>query len=92
MPIYRPPSGTPTYPIGDDGSCISRRTHMRGRRREMTIHMNIAMVLMITLLAGWLMAIAGVQKSALEWRRRRRICPSCGREIRARICTTCTTA
>jgi NADH pyrophosphatase NudC (nudix superfamily) len=58
----------------------------------MTIHMNIAMILMVTLLAGWLMAIAGVQKSALEWRRRRRICPSCGREIRARICTTCTTA
>ena len=58
----------------------------------MTIHMNIAMVLMVTLLVGWLMAIAGVQKSALEWRRRRRICPSCGREIRARICTTCTTA
>ena len=58
----------------------------------MTIHMNIAMILTVTLLAGWLMAIAGVQKSALEWRRRRRICPSCGREIRARICTTCTTA
>ena len=58
----------------------------------MTIHMNIAMILMVTLLAGWLMAIAGVQKSALEWRRRRRICPSCGREIRARICTTCTAA
>jgi hypothetical protein len=58
----------------------------------MTIHMNIAMVLMVTLVAGWLMAIAGVQKSALEWRRRRRICPSCGCEIRARICTTCTTA
>lgn len=56
----------------------------------MTIHMNIAMILMVTLLAGWLMAIAGVQKSALEWRRRRRICPSCGREIRARSCTTCT--
>jgi NADH pyrophosphatase NudC (nudix superfamily) len=58
----------------------------------MTIHMNIAILLMVTLLAGWLMAIAGVQKSALEWRRRRRICPSCGREIRARICTTCSTA
>jgi NADH pyrophosphatase NudC (nudix superfamily) len=58
----------------------------------MTIHMNIAMVLVVTLLAGWLMAIAGVQKSALEWRRRRRICPSCGREIRARSCTTCGTA
>ena len=58
----------------------------------MTIHMNIAMVLMVSLVAGWLMAIAGVQKSALEWRRRRRVCPSCGRQIRARICTTCTTA
>jgi hypothetical protein len=58
----------------------------------MTIHTNVAMILMVTLLAGWLMAIAGVQKSALEWRRRRRVCPSCGREIRARICTTCTTA
>jgi hypothetical protein len=58
----------------------------------MTIHTNIAMILMVTLLAGWLMAIAGVQKSALEWRRRRRVCPSCGREIRARICATCTTA
>lgn len=42
-----------------------------------------------TLGVGSLMALAGLQKSALEWRRRRRICPSCGREIQARICSTC---
>jgi hypothetical protein len=28
-----------------------------------------------------LMALSGIQKSALEWKRRRRICPSCGREL-----------
>jgi NADH pyrophosphatase NudC (nudix superfamily) len=27
-----------------------------------------------------------VQKSALEWRRRRRICPSCGHELRGGAC------
>jgi hypothetical protein len=42
-----------------------------------------------TLGAGWLMMVAGLQKSALERRRRRRICPSCGHEIQARVCATC---
>jgi hypothetical protein len=32
------------------------------------------------------MAIAGVQKNALEWKRRKRTCPSCGREIPGRTC------
>jgi hypothetical protein len=35
---------------------------------------------------GFLMSMAGLQKSALEWRRRRRICPSCGTELRGRTC------
>jgi len=35
---------------------------------------------------GLLMSWAGIQKSALEWKRRRRICPSCGREIHGRTC------
>ena len=35
---------------------------------------------------GLLMIVAGVQKSALEWRRRRRSCPSCGRVIETRRC------
>ena len=56
----------------------------------MTLDPHIAMLAVLSLGVGWVMAIAGVQKSALEWRRRRRICPSCGREIQARVCTTCT--
>jgi hypothetical protein len=50
---------------------------------------NIAIALVTTLGAGWLMIVAGLQKSALEQRRRKRVCPSCGREIDARVCTTC---
>jgi hypothetical protein len=38
---------------------------------------------------GFLMMLAGVQKSALEWRRRRRSCPSCGRVIEGRVCGPC---
>jgi hypothetical protein len=56
----------------------------------MTIDLHIAMLAILTVGIGWMMMTAGVQKSALEWRRQRRICPSCGREIRARVCTTCT--
>jgi hypothetical protein len=36
--------------------------------------------------AGIWMAYAGVQKSVLEWRRRRRSCPSCGRALHGRTC------
>jgi NADH pyrophosphatase NudC (nudix superfamily) len=35
---------------------------------------------------GVLMSFAGLQKSALEWKRRRRICPSCGRQLRGGAC------
>jgi hypothetical protein len=51
-------------------------------------HLTIAAV--STLAAGWLMITAGLQKSALERRRQRRVCPSCGREIQARVCASCT--
>ena len=50
-------------------------------------HVTIAAV--STLAAGWLMITAGLEKSALERRRRKRICPSCGRQIQARVCTAC---
>ncbi|HWH54286.1 MAG TPA: hypothetical protein VNT04_01805 [Gaiellaceae bacterium] len=33
--------------------------------------------------AAFLMAFAGIQKSALEWKHRREICPSCGRDLRS---------
>ena len=42
-----------------------------------------------TLGVGWLMAYAGLSKSALELKRRRRVCPSCGRHIEARVCSSC---
>ena len=42
-----------------------------------------------TLGVGWLMAYAGLQKSALELKKKRRICPSCGRHITARVCSSC---
>jgi hypothetical protein len=36
---------------------------------------------------GYLMVKAGLGKNALETRRRRRVCPSCGREILGRTCS-----
>jgi hypothetical protein len=52
----------------------------------MTIDPHIALLAVVTLGVGYVMALAGVQKSALEWRRRRRVCPSCGRHIETRVC------
>jgi len=39
-----------------------------------------------TVVVTALMSFAGLQKSALEWKRRRRICPSCGHQLRGRVC------
>jgi len=50
---------------------------------------HVAIAAVSTLGAAWLMIKAGLQKSALERRERRRVCPSCGRVIQARVCTTC---
>lgn len=55
----------------------------------MHLDLHLAIAAVSTLGAGWLMLNAGLQKSALERRRRRRVCPSCGRQIQARICTSC---
>jgi len=54
----------------------------------MSLH--LATLAVVTLGIGWLMMAAGLQKSALELRRRKRVCPSCGRRIEARVCSTCT--
>ena len=55
----------------------------------MTLHLHIALLAVLTLGIGWVMLTAGLQKSALEWKRHRRVCPSCGREIHSRVCTSC---
>ncbi|HLB19135.1 MAG TPA: hypothetical protein VK613_08400 [Gaiellaceae bacterium] len=51
---------------------------------------NIALLITITCAIGYLMTVAGLNKSALELKRRRRVCPSCGHEIQARVCPSCT--
>jgi NMD protein affecting ribosome stability and mRNA decay len=55
----------------------------------MTFHLHTLVVMAVTLGVGWMMTTAGLQKSALELRRRRRTCPSCGRRIEARVCSSC---
>jgi recombinational DNA repair protein RecR len=39
---------------------------------------------------GYLMVVAGLHKSVLEWKQRQRMCPSCGRYLTARVCSACT--
>jgi NADH pyrophosphatase NudC (nudix superfamily) len=50
---------------------------------------HLAIIMSSTLGVGVLMSIAGLQKSALEWKRRRRFCPSCGHQLRGRHCACC---
>jgi ribosomal protein L32 len=57
---------------------------------DMELDLNSALLAAATCAVGYLMTLAGVYKSALEWRRRERICPSCGRHIAGRVCSSCT--
>jgi hypothetical protein len=45
------------------------------------VHFNAQIVVLMALTtgAGWLMLQSGMLKNLLEWRRDRRVCPSCGR-------------
>ena len=61
----------------------------RGRVAPMTIDPHLLAVAAATLGVGWLMTVAGLQKSALELKKRRRVCPSCGRRIESRVCSSC---
>jgi ribosomal protein L37AE/L43A len=51
---------------------------------------NIAALAFVTCGVGYLMTIAGLTKSVLELKRKQRVCPSCGRQIDARVCRACT--
>jgi formate dehydrogenase maturation protein FdhE len=55
----------------------------------MTLAPHVTMLVLATLGAGWLMTKAGLEKRALELKKRRRVCPSCGRRIDARTCANC---
>ena len=52
----------------------------------MRLDPHLAILLASSTGAGFLMLVSGIQKSALEWRRRRRLCPSCGRHIDGHTC------
>jgi hypothetical protein len=43
-------------------------------------------LLVLTMAIGYVMVLAGLGKNALELRRRKRVCPSCGRVVEARAC------
>ena len=40
---------------------------------------HVAIVMVLCMSVGYVMLYAGVSKNALEWKRKRRICPTCGR-------------
>ncbi len=58
----------------------------------MELDPHIAVLAILSSGVGYLMMVAGVHKSALEWKRRQRICPSCGRILEARVCASCRSA
>ena len=47
---------------------------------------HVALAIVLTAAAGWLMIQAGLVKNLLERRRGRRVCPSCGRDTSACRC------
>ena len=55
----------------------------------MELDPNIALLAVVTCGIGYLMVMAGVGKSMLEWRRTSRRCPGCGRVIQQRVCSFC---
>jgi NADH pyrophosphatase NudC (nudix superfamily) len=60
------------------------------RRREMELNLHIIILAILTSAVGYMMVVAGLHKSMLEWRRTGRHCPSCGRTIESRVCSRCT--
>jgi hypothetical protein len=52
----------------------------------MTLDPELAVAFATTTAAAFVMMLAGVHKRALEWKHRRRVCPSCGRYIDGRTC------
>jgi NADH pyrophosphatase NudC (nudix superfamily) len=61
---------------------------VRSWNQSFTMNPDPHMAVLVASIAGVgvLMSLAGLQKSALEWRRRRRVCPSCGHVLRGRTC------
>ena len=53
---------------------------------NVTLDPGIIMLAALTTAFGWTMLFAGTRKRALEFKRRKRVCPSCGKVIPGRVC------
>jgi hypothetical protein len=51
-----------------------------------TLDPQLTTLFIVTTGIGYLMIQSGLQKSMLEWRRRKRHCPSCGRQTEICAC------
>ncbi len=54
----------------------------------MMLDPQVAVLVALMMAVGWTMCYAGLKKHMLELKQRRRICPSCGRMIRGRVCNS----
>ena len=52
----------------------------------MTLDLHLVILAALTMAVGYTMFVSGVKKHGLELKRRRRICPSCGRRIDGPVC------
>jgi hypothetical protein len=53
---------------------------------DVTLDPQLTALAAATTAIGWTMVFAGARKRALELKRRKRICPACGRVIAGRVC------
>ncbi len=53
----------------------------------MTLDPQLVTFAALAMAIGWTMVFSGVKKSMLELKRKRRVCPSCGRNIAGAVCT-----
>jgi hypothetical protein len=52
----------------------------------MTLDPQIVLFAALAMAIGWTMTFSGLSKHALELKRRKRHCPSCGRQITGAVC------
>ena len=52
----------------------------------MTPDPELSVLAALTMAVGYTMFFSGLKKHALELKRRKRRCPSCGRQIAGRVC------
>ncbi len=53
----------------------------------MTLDPQLVTFAALAMAIGWTMVFSGVKKNMLELKRKRRVCPSCGRNIPGAVCT-----